>query len=433
MGNIHTTGPNQVMAVSGGCFGAKKTRYIIGGWAWAWWCVSEVNYLSLEVMTLNPRCDDVETAMGVPLTVTGVAQVKVMSESSLVEAAAEQFLGRKETEIKQILLQTLDGHLRAILGTMTVEAVYQDREKFAELVRQVASPDLGRMGMEILSFTIKDVEDNVRYLDSLGKTQTANVKRDADIGVAQANRDAGIKEAEAQRQAMDTRYAVDTTIANYKREFELKGAQFTTTVNTKKAEAELAYQLQSARLNQAIRQEEIQIDVVERHKQIDVEEKEIQRKEKELYGTVRLPAEAEASRVQCIAEGQKTKMILESSAAAERTKLIGAAQAYRLEATGKAEAERMRLKAAAYRQYGDAAVAQLVLEALPKIASEIAAPLSKTKEIVVIGGDDRVTSEVSKLAGALPPSVQALTGIDLTKVIKQAIEVNSSDSRSSQF
>lgn len=144
-------------------------------------------------MTLNPRCEHVETAQGVPLTVTGVAQVKVMTEKGLLAAACEQFLGKQTKHIQEVIQQTLDGHLRAILGTMTVEAVYQDRDKFAALVREVAAPDLGRMGMEILSFTIKDVMDSVQYLDSLGKAQTANVKRDAEIGVAEANRDAGIK------------------------------------------------------------------------------------------------------------------------------------------------------------------------------------------------------------------------------------------------
>merc|ERR1712114_46865 len=141
-------------------------------------------------MTLNPVCENVETAQGVPLTVTGVAQVKIMKNPELLHTASEQFLGKKEHEIKSTVLQTLEGHLRAILGTLTVEEVYKDRDQFASLVREVAAPDVGRMGIEILSFTIKDVYDNVDYLSSLGKTQTAAVKRDAEIGVAQANRQA---------------------------------------------------------------------------------------------------------------------------------------------------------------------------------------------------------------------------------------------------
>merc|ERR1719376_409391 len=317
-------------------------------------------------MTLNPVCESVETAQGVPLTVTGVAQVKIMKNADLLQTASEQFLGKKEHEIKSTVLQTLEGHLRAILGTLTVEEVYKDRDQFASLVREVASPDVGRMGIEVLSFTIKDVYDNVTYLASLGKAQTAAVKRDAEIGVAQANRDAGIREAECEKAAMDVKYNTDTKIEDNSRAFKLQKANFDKEVNTAKAEAQLAYELQAAKIQQKIRNEEIQIQVVERRKQIEIEEQEIRRKEKELMSTVKLPAEAEA----------------------ERVRLTGAAEARAIEAVGRAEAEKMRMQASAYKQYGDAAIMSLVLEALPQIAAEVAAPLAKTDEIVLLGGAD---------------------------------------------
>merc|ERR1711902_100769 len=183
-------------------------------------------------MTLNPVCENVETAQGVPLTVTGVAQVKIMKNPELLHTASEQFLGKKEHEIKSTVLQTLEGHLRAILGTLTVEEVYKDRDQFASLVREVAAPDVGRMGIEILSFTIKDVYDNVTYLQSLGKAQKA---------------------------AMDIEYSTDTKIEDNSRGFKLQKANFDMEVNTAKAEAQLAYELQAAKIQQRIRQEEIQI------------------------------------------------------------------------------------------------------------------------------------------------------------------------------
>merc|ERR550534_1484036 len=186
-------------------------------------------------MTLNPVCDNVETKQGVPLTVTGVAQVKIMKNPELLGIAAEQFLGKSEGDITDTILQTLEGHLRAILGTLTVEEVYKDRDQFANLVREIAAPDVGRMGIEILSFTIKDVYDNVDYLASLGKTQTAVVKRDAEIGVAQANRDAGIREAECEKSAMDIKYSTDTKIEDNSRGFKMQKANFDTEVNTAKA------------------------------------------------------------------------------------------------------------------------------------------------------------------------------------------------------
>merc|ERR1711868_107690 len=398
MGNIHTVGPNQALIVSGGCWGSTSKKTVVGGWAWAWWLVTDVQRLSLEVMTLNPICENVETAQGVPLTVTGVAQVKIMKDDKFLGIAAEQFLGKKEDEIVETILQTLEGHLRAILGTLTVEEVYKDRDQFASLVREVAAPDVGRMGIEILSFTIKDVYDNVTYLQSLGKAQTAAVKRDA----------------ECEKAAMDVKYSTDTKIEDNSRAFKLQKANFDSEVNTAKAEAQLAYELQAAKIQQRIRNEEIQIQVVERRKQIEIEEQEIRRKEKELMSTVKLPAEAEAYMVQTVAEGNRTKVVESAKAEGEKIRLIGASEARAIEAVGRAEAEKMRMKASAYKQYGDAAIMALVLEALPQIAAEVSAPLAKTDEIVLIGGQDRTTAEISKLCGTLPPAVQALTGVDIT-------------------
>merc|ERR1719342_543954 len=370
-------------------------------------------------MTLNPVCENVETAQGVPLTVTGVAQVKIMKNPELLHTASEQFLGKKEHEIKSTVLQTLEGHLRAILGTLTVEEVYKDRDQFASLVREVAAPDVGRMGIEILSFTIKDVYDNVTYLQSLGKAQTAAVKRDAEIGVAQANRDAGNREAECEKAAMDIKYSTDTKIEDNSRGFKLQKANFDMEVNTAKAEAQLAYELQAAKIQQRIRQEEIQIQVVERRKQIEIEDQEIKRKEKELIATVNLPAEAQNFKVKTLAEGERAKVLEKAHGDSDRIKLLGAAEAKAVEAVGRAEAEQMRMKAAAYAQYGDAAVMSLILEALPQIAAEVSAPLSKTGEIVLIGGSDRVSDEVNKLLGTLPPAVQALTGVDVSGVLEK--------------
>lgn len=159
--------------------------------------------------------------------------------------------------------------------------------------------------MEILSFTIKDVFDTVEYLDSLGRAQVAAVKRDADIGVAEANRDAGMKEAQYERDAMDRKFQCDSSVANASREFKMQQAAFDMETNREKANAELAYELQAAKEQQRIRQEEIQIQVVERRKQIAIEDNEVTRREKELYAQVRLPAEAEAYRVQTIAEGKR--------------------------------------------------------------------------------------------------------------------------------
>ncbi|TRY87324.1 hypothetical protein DNTS_034019 [Danionella cerebrum] len=413
MGNCHTVGPNEALVVSGGCCGSDEKSYTVGGWAWAWWLITDIQKITLEIMTLQPKCEDVETAEGVAITVTGVAQVKVMTDKELLGYACEQFLGKTVAEIKSVILQTLEGHLRSILGTLTVEQIYQDRDQFAKLVREVAAPDVGRMGIEILSFTIKDVYDKVEYLSSLGKSQTAAVQRDADIGVAEAERDAGIREAECKKEMMDVKFQADTKMADSKRELEMQKAAF----NQEKAEAQLAYELQAAKEQQKIRLEEIEIEVVQRKKQISIEEKEILRTDKELIATVRRPAEAEAYKMEQLAEARKIKKVLTAQAEAEKIKRIGEAEAGSIEAVGKAEAEKMRLKAEAYQQYGEAAKTALVLEALPKIAEKVSAPLGRTSEIVILSGDSgRVTGEMNRLLAELPVTVNALTGVDLTKI-----------------
>ncbi|KAG9339767.1 hypothetical protein JZ751_022433, partial [Albula glossodonta] len=392
MGNCHTVGPNEALVVSGGCCGSDQKTYMVGGWAWAWWLISDIQKITLEIMTLQPKCEDVETAEGVAITVTGVAQVKVMTDQDLLGVACEQFLGKSVLEIKSVVLQTLEGHLRSILGTLTVEQIYQDRDQFARLVREVAAPDVGRMGIEILSFTIK--------------TQTAAVQRDADIGVAEAERDAGIREAECKKEMMDVKFKADTKMADSKRELEMQIAAFNQEVNT-----------MAAKEQQKIRQEEIEIEVVQRKKQITIEEKEILRTDKELVATVKRPAEAEAYKMEQLAEGQKIKRVLTAQAEAEKIRKIGEAEAESIEAVGKAEAEKMRLKAEAYQQYGEAAKTALVLEALPKIAGKVAAPLARTNEIVILSGEgSRVTGEVTRLLAELPVSVNALTGVDLSKI-----------------
>ncbi|MXQ84586.1 hypothetical protein E5288_WYG020839 [Bos mutus] len=413
MGNCHTVGPNEALVVSGGCCGSDYKQYVFGGWAWAWWCISDTQRISLEIMTLQPRCEDVETAEGVALTVTGVAQVKIMTEKELLAVACEQFLGKSVQDIKNVVLQTLEGHLRSILGTLTVEQIYQDRDQFAKLVREVAAPDVGRMGIEILSFTIKDVYDKVDYLSSLGKTQTAVVQRDADIGVAEAERDAGIREAECKKEMLDVKFMADTKIADSKRAFELQKSAFSEEVNIKTAEAQLAYELQGAREQQKIRQEEIEIEVVQRKKQIAVEAQEILRTDKELIATVRCPAEAEAHRIQQIAEGEKSPL---------QSGLLEPVPSSRPEPEGQGTAlmgpsPLTPAKVGDSRKYGDAAKMALVLDALPRIAAKIAAPLTKVDEIVVLSGDNsKVTSEVNRLLAELPASVHALTGVDLSKV-----------------
>ncbi|VDL95726.1 unnamed protein product [Schistocephalus solidus] len=394
----------------------------------------------------------------------GVAQVKVMTDVEFLSAACEQFLGRSVSDIKATILNTLEGHLRAILGTLSVESIYQDRDQFAALVREVAAPDVGRMGIEILSFTIKDLYDKVEYLDSLGRAQTANVMRDADIGVAEAERDAGIREAECNKKMMDTKFEADGSIADSKRKFELLQAEYQQEVNVALADSQLAYTLQASLLltvasnrtqhyiwnvalvtsaeaakeNQKIKAEDLEIEVVGRKRAIEIEEQEIIRNERKLDSTIRLPAEAEAYRVQKIAEGERecppkrgpaidelpNRQVLEAQAAADGIRGIGNAKAAALGAKGDAEAEGLLKMGEAFAQFSDAAKLNLILQSLPSLAAEVAAPLAQTKEIVVLGGSggnacsnlEDLGRNLTNLAGTLPPAIRALTGVDISQV-----------------
>ena len=319
-------------------------------------------------MTCTPKCENVETSEGVPITVTCIAQCKIMNEKELLTIACEQFLGKTVEHIKSVILQTLEGHLRAILGTMTVEEIYRERDQFASLVREVATPDVGRMGIEILSFTIKDVYDNVDYLASLGKSKIAEVKRDASVGVANAERDAGIREAECQKASMDIKFSADSKIEDSLRQYLTKKSEFETEVNYKKAEAELAYDLESTRFQQRIAFEEKEIDLIERRKQIDIQDQENIRVQKEIHAGVHLVADAKSHEIKEIAAGKKAQIIAQAEAEAEKVQIIGKAEANAIKIRGHAEAEQMRLQAAAYKQFGDAAILALTLESLPKVS-----------------------------------------------------------------
>ena len=224
MGNCHTVGPNQAMVISGGCCSKNSKRYVHnGGCAFAWCFVTDVQFLNLGIMTILPTVKDCESAKGVRVNVTAVAQVKVMTDNrEYLQSACEQFLGKREHEIRQLILGTLEGHLRAIIGTMEVEELFQDRESFACNVREMSAPDISKMGIKILSFTIKDLSDTDGYLDALGHEQTAIIKSKANVESAEADRDAFVREKACEKRSMDTRYTVDKEVADYERDFSSK-------------------------------------------------------------------------------------------------------------------------------------------------------------------------------------------------------------------
>lgn len=450
-------GPNEVLIVSGrkhrladsaGQTFTRGFRIVKGGGTFIMPVIEKSDILSLELLTIDVQTPEVYTSKGVPVRVDGVAQIKVKGDDISIATAAEQFLSKRTEDIKNIAMQTLEGHLRAILGTMTVEDIYQNRDAFASKVQEVAAGDMANMGLGIVSFTIRDIRDSQGYLEALGKPRIAQVKRDAQIAQAEADRDAMIKSAQAQQAGQEAKLAADSKIAEAQRDYQSNLAQYTATVNQKKAEADLAYDLQKFKTGQLVKAEEVQVSIVEKQKQIELQQQEILRKQRELEATVQKPADAERYRVQALASATKFQLETEAAGAAEATKAKGfanadvakasgiaeaeankakgLAEAAVIEAQGGATAEAMRLKAESYKQYNEAAVIELIVKVLPELAAKISEPLSKMEKMIIInsgngdgGGASKLTADVTQILAQLPPILESLTGVKFERLIEQ--------------
>src|SRR5258706_709311 len=387
-GRYTKVGPNQVLVVSGrkhsyrdpdGTVQSRGFRIVKGGGTFVIPVVEKVDLLSLELLTIDVQTPEVYTSKGVPVRVDGVAQIKVKGDDISIATAAEQFLSKGTDEIKNIATQTLEGHLRAILGTMTVEDIYQNRDAFASKVQEVAAGDMANMGLSIVSFTIRDIRDSQGYLEALGKPRIAQVKRDAQIAQAEADRDANIRSALATQAGQEAKFAADAKIAEAQRDYQMNVATYQASVNLKKAEADLAYDLQEYKTGQLVKAEEGQVNIVEKPKQIELQQQEILRKQRELEANVQKPADAERYKVETLANARKFQLETEAAgtaaavkatgfanaeiakatgiAEAETQKAKGVAENAIIETQGKATAEAMRQKAESFKQYNQAAVA----------------------------------------------------------------------------
>src|SRR5882762_3464140 len=450
-------GPNQVLVISGrrhhitdpdGASHDVGFRIVKGGGVFVWPVYEKVDILSLELLTIDVQTPEVYTSKGVPVQVDGVAQIRVKGADISIATAAEQFLGKNTDEIRNIATQTLEGHLRAILGTMTVEEIYQNRDAFASKVQEVAAGDMANMGLGIVSFTIRDIRDTQGYLDALGKPRIAQVKRDAQIAQAEADRDAIIRSAQAQQAGQEAKFVADSKIAEAQRDYQSNVAQYQAAVNQKKAEADLAYDLQKYKTGQLVKAEEVQVTIIEKQKQIELQQQEIQRKQRELEANVQKPADAERYRVETLANAKKYQLETEAAGAASATKATGFANADVNKATGIAEAEAnkarglaeaaiieaqckstaeaMRMKAESLKQYNEAAVIEMIIRILPEVAGKISEPLSKTEKMIIInsgngvgGGASKLTGDVTQIAAQLPPVIESLTGIKFEKLLEQ--------------
>ena len=429
-------GPNEVLIISGGRRrtvvepdGTKRTigyRMSVGGGAFVLPFIETTNILSLEVLTLTLKTQEVLTVKGVPIIAEAVAQVKVEGDDFSIRQAAEQFLSTGLEGIREVSHQILEGYVRTVIGTMTVEEIYQNREDFSKQVVEMASKDFKQMGLVIISFTLKDVSDTQGYLEALGKPRVAEVKRDAQVAEAETDKDATIKSALARKEGEIVKLQAETEIAEASRDYEARRAEYQAIINQKRAQADLAYDLEKHRMNQQVKREESQVRLVEKEQAIKVEEQEILRREKELESTVKKPADARKYEIQTIAEADSYRLGLEAKGKAAAKRLDLEVEAERIRAEGSAEAEAMAKKAESWGQYNQAAVYQMFVNILPELARAVAEPLSRVDKIVMVGGGgdgslgaSRITGQVAEVLAQLPTVVEALSGVDLTKLLER--------------
>ena len=420
-------------------------RVVRGGAALRVPVLEQVAYLSLNVISIPLKIAKAYTKEGVAVTVEAVANVKIAGDDVSLRGAAERFLGMPADQIKGVIFQTLEGHLRAILGTLTVEEINADRQAFAQKMTDEAALDLKKMGVNIDILTIQQISDEQGYLDALGKKRTAEVKRDAVIGEAQAQRDATIKSAMADQEGKTKRYEADVAIAQALRDKESKQAEFDAAVKAKQAEAEQSGPLATATARQKVTEQETKIEQVRKQQEVLVQTQEAARREQELQATVVKPAEAERQAAILRAEGEKQATVIKAEATQKELEFEGAGQAAKIAAIGRAEAakvlavgeaeasvvklkllaeaEGLQKKAEAWKNFNEAAVINMVVEKMPELAQAFATQLAGIDKINIIemgngaaGGSGGVNKMMGTVGGGMTAMLAMLKdqfGVDI--------------------
>ena len=447
--------PNMAMVVYGAKqkqAGVRGYNVVSGGGRFVWPIVEDVAWLRLDVRTLDVVVNEIVTDVtrsGARINIKAVGQVKVSSESATMLTAAENLLGKSEVEINEIALKTLEGHARGVCATLTVEQINSERDALSTKIQNMAGNDLKNMGIEIRSFVIKEIEDEHGYLEALGVKKTEEVKRDARMGKANANREATIAEAQAAQQAEKANAEAEAQVALYHKERDITRQKSEADVEVERANREIAFGLQTARRNQELIVEQKKIDIRSKEQEVLVQVQEVKRREQEQIAAMVVPAKAQADAIAATADGEKRRLVItaegekerailvaegekerlsrvahgeaerirqEGTAEADIIRLKGEAEAYAIRARGLAEAEAMTKKAEAWEMYGKAAITQLIVEKLPEIVANAARPLENTEKLIIMGerGPANLVGSVVEIAAQGPALVKALTGMDIS-------------------
>jgi flotillin len=425
-------GPNRALIA----YGWGGTHIVTGGGRVVWPLFQSFQELSLELMSFDVAPEQqLYTSQGVAVAVEAVSQIKVKSDPVSIKTAAEQFLTKPPAEREALLRLVMEGHLRGIVGLLKVEEIVKEPEIVAGRVRDSVSDDLNKMGLEVVSFTIKKVIDENDYINNMGRPDIARIKREADIAQVEAERDTAIRRAMAMREAavaqaqadqerVIAQTASETKQAEATRDLEIKKAEYEAAVRQQRAVAEKAYDISANQAQQRVIAEQVRIDQVQRQEQIKVQELEVQRKELELAATVTKQAEAERKRIELLAEAQRLKLATEAAGQAEATRLQGTAEAEIVRAKGQAEADAMHQRAAAYQEYSQAAVLDKLIAGMPEVVRALSQSLASVDRITVVStGDGRspgvsqITGEVAKMVAQVPELFETLTGQKVSELM----------------
>ena len=425
-------GPHEALVV----YGMRRTRIVKGRGTVIFPMVENWRCLSLELMSFDvaPK-QDLYTRQGVAVTVEAVAQIKVKSDPESILTAAEQFLTKSPDEREGLIRLVMEGHLRGIIGQLTVEEIVKQPEIVGDRMRATCADDMNKMGLEVISFTIKEVRDKNEYITNMGKPDVARIKRDADVATAEAERDTAIKRAMATREAAIAKAQADQervlaeTLSQAKqaesqRDLEVKKAQYLEVTKKQQAQADKAYDIQTNVMQQQVTTESVRVQQVEKEGQVKVQDAEINRREKELIATVLKGAEIERQRIETLAAAEKQRLIAEAEGHASAIRAQGEAEAEIIFKKGDAEARAMNVKAAAYQEYNQAAVVDKLITGLPEIVKALAAPLANVDKITIVStgnsdtaGLNKITGDITKMAAQVPALFETLSGMPLGELL----------------
>jgi len=378
---------------------------------------------------------DLYTKQGVAVTVEAVAQIKVKSDPESVLTASEQFLTKAPLDREALIRLVMEGHLRGIIGQLTVEEIVKQPEMVADRMRSTCADDMNKMGLEVISFTIKEVRDKNEYISNMGRPDIARIRRDADVATAEAERDTAIRRAIALResaiakaQADQERVAAETASqarqAEAQRDLEVKRATYNEMVKRQQAQADKAYEIQTNVMQQQVTAEAVKVQQVEKEQQVKVQEAEILRREKELIATVLKPAEIERQRIETLAAAERQRLTVEAEGHASAIRAQGEAEAEIIFKKGDAEARAMNVKAEAYQQYNQAAVVDKLFTNMPEVVKALASPLANVDRITVVSTGDgnsagmhKITGDITQMAAQVPALFEALSGMKMSELL----------------